>query len=81
MDSDFHDFDLILAMDQDNLQTLERLREIAGGNAELRLLREFDPEAGSDLEVPDPYYGGGDGFEKVFRMVDRSARALLDSMI
>jgi hypothetical protein len=38
----------------------------------VRLLREFDHEADGDLEVPDPYYGGPDGFDRVFEMVDRS---------
>lgn len=74
---DFGEFDLLVAMDRENLRSLERLREAAGGGAPVRLLREFDPEAGDDLEVPDPYYGGADGFDRVFEMVDRSCAALL----
>ena len=42
------------------------------------LLRSFDPTAGDDLDVPDPYYGGDDGFETVLDVVDRGARGLLE---
>lgn len=79
-ESDFHDFDLIVAMDTDNLQTLERLREDSHGGAKLHLFREFDDEAAGDLDVPDPYYGGPEGFDEVFRMVDRAAGGLLDHL-
>jgi protein-tyrosine phosphatase len=44
----------------------------------VHLLRSFDPEAGSDLEVPDPYFGGVTGFEDVHDMVERACRGLLD---
>jgi protein-tyrosine phosphatase len=75
---DFHEFDLIVAMDDANLRDLERLAERSGGDAELRLFREFDEEAAPhDREVPDPYYGGDAGFEIVFQMVDRASRGLL----
>lgn len=77
---DFHDFDLILAMDHDNLQEIERLRGSSETRATLALLREFDSEAEGDLNVPDPYYGGPDGFERVFELVHRSCRALLDEL-
>ncbi|MBT8403490.1 MAG: low molecular weight phosphotyrosine protein phosphatase [Gemmatimonadetes bacterium] len=74
---DFGRFDWIVAMDRANLRDLERLRgRIAGAAAELVLLRDFDPEPG-DGEVPDPYYGGPDGFDRVFDLVDRSTAALL----
>ena len=42
------------------------------------MLREFDPLAGDDLDVPDPYFGGSQGFVEVFDMVDRSVVGLLD---
>jgi protein-tyrosine phosphatase len=64
---------LVLAMDRSNLADLERLADAAGVDAELRLYREFDPEAVDDLDVPDPYYGGPDGFAEVVRMVRRTA--------
>jgi protein-tyrosine phosphatase len=78
---DFQRFTLIVAMDADNLRELERQRAVVGGGAELRLLREWDPEAGAEREVPDPYYGGTDGFLTVFEMVDRSCRALLEEVL
>ena len=76
---DFDDFDLILAMDSCNREDLEAM---AGGEPQrrkVRLLREFDPASAgtSDLDVPDPYYGAGDGFERVLDMVEASCRGLL----
>ena len=44
----------------------------------MRLLRVFDPSAPSGAEVPDPYYGGDDGFEDVLGMIERAVPALLD---
>ena len=76
--SDFERFDLVVAMDRDNMAELERLGARENGRARLRLLREWDPEEGD--EVPDPYYGGPDGFDAVFRMVLRSCEALLDEL-
>jgi protein-tyrosine phosphatase len=64
---------LVLAMDRHNLADLERLAADAGVEADLRLFREFDPEGGADHDVPDPYYGGPDGFVEVVRMVRRTA--------
>jgi protein-tyrosine phosphatase len=77
---DFSSFDLIVAMDQENLRNLESLHPGAEGRARLALLREYDPEAGTDLVVPDPYYGGKSGFDQVFRMVWRSCQILLDRL-
>ena len=77
---DFHDFDVIVAMDRSNLQDLEAIRPGEGARARLVLMRDYDPEPG-DREVPDPYYGGPDGFDQVFEMVHRSARGLLDEIL
>ena len=76
--ADFDDFDLIVAMDRSNLSDLQRS---AGGDrrASLVLLRDYDPEPG-DGEVPDPYYGGPGGFDRVFDMVDRCCARLLDTL-
>ena len=46
----------------------------------MRLLREFDPAAGGDLDVPDPYYGGDRGFETVLDMVEAACRGLIDEL-
>jgi protein-tyrosine phosphatase len=76
---DFLDFDLVLAMDSENLRDL---RAMAPGEAErqkLRLLREFDPAsaAAGDLDVPDPYYGAAGGFEEVLDLVQAACAGLL----
>lgn len=77
---DFSRFTHVIAMDLENLRNLEVLRDRSGGAARLTLLREWDPEGGEGAEVPDPYYGGPGGFDDVFRMVQRSCRALLEEL-
>ncbi len=72
---DFEHFDLILAMDRENLRELRR-RAPAGAHERLRLFLEFAPEAGPP-EVPDPYYGGPNGFEEVLDLVETATRGLL----
>ena len=69
-------FDLVIAMDRQNLAHLQRL---AGGRAtpELALLRRFDPTAAPGAEVPDPWAGGEDGFEEVLDQCERACRGLL----
>ncbi len=75
---DFERFDLILAMDGANLRDLRALAGSAEAREKVRLLREFDPDgAGPDLDVPDPYYGGEDGFGTVFAMVLAACEGLL----
>lgn len=76
--ADFDDFDVIVAMDRENLRDLERLAD-DGSRARLHLLREFDPDGGGD-EVPDPYFGGPGGFENVYAMVRRSCERLLEEL-
>jgi protein-tyrosine phosphatase len=75
--SDFDDFDLLLAMDRSNLRDLHRLAPDEEAAGRLRLLREFDPAAGADLDVPDPYYGGPGGFEEVLDMAQAACTGLL----
>jgi protein-tyrosine phosphatase len=72
---DFERFDLILAMDRENLQVLRR-RAPAGAHERLRLFLEFAPQEGPE-DVPDPYYGGPNGFEEVLDLVEAAARGLL----
>jgi protein-tyrosine phosphatase len=73
---DFGRFDLILAMDRHNFDTL-RQRAPATVHERIRLFLEFAPEADA-TEVPDPYYGGPNGFEEVLDLVEAAARGLLD---
>lgn len=71
---DFARFDLILAMDSANLRDLQRIRP-ANARAELDLyLRRFEL---AEDEVPDPYYGGSEGFEHVLDLLEQASDALL----
>jgi protein-tyrosine phosphatase len=72
---DFFRFDYLLAMDNHNLVTLERLRPHEA-KSHLGLFLEF-AEHHNEWEVPDPYYGGADGFERVLDMVEDAANGLL----
>jgi protein-tyrosine phosphatase len=71
---DFSNFDLILAMDRQNLRDLTSLRP-AASRARLRLFMEYAP--GSCLEVPDPYYGDDSAFERVLDLAMLAARGLV----
>jgi len=72
---DFIDYDYILAMDEENHDILRALCP-RGEEGRLRLFLEFAPGQGV-REVPDPYYGGAQGFERVFDLVDAASRGLL----
>ncbi|CAA9530059.1 MAG: Low molecular weight protein tyrosine phosphatase [uncultured Solirubrobacteraceae bacterium] len=76
---DFDSFDLILAMDSENLADLRRAAPDGAAREKVRLLREFDPASVADgeLDVPDPYYGGDDGFEHVLDVVEAGCRGVL----
>ncbi len=73
--ADFALFDLILAMDRENLAELRR-RSPAQYRERVRLFLEFAPELGAQ-DVPDPYYGGESGFEEVLDLTEQAARGLL----
>jgi len=75
---DFERFDLILAMDRENLSALRR-RAPAFAHERLRLFLEFAPQEGGE-DVPDPYYGGPNGFEEVLDLVESAARGLLSHL-
>ncbi len=77
-EADFHDFDLILAMDNDNLI---RLRDIEppDGRAEVRLFLDYHPEQPGH-EVPDPYYGGRAGFAHVLDLIEVAAEGLVQEL-
>ncbi|CAM3513756.1 low molecular weight protein-tyrosine-phosphatase [Deinococcus frigens] len=75
---DFTDFDVIVAMDAQNLHDARQLAPV-DARASLHLMREWDAQA-PGADVPDPYYGGSDsdglgGFETVYAMLERSAQA------
>lgn len=78
VDADFERFDLILAMDRDHRRDLVA-RAGPRRHPTIRLLREFDPDATSQ-DVPDPYYGGEDGFEAMYSILEPACRGLLESL-
>ncbi|MFJ5518936.1 low molecular weight protein-tyrosine-phosphatase [Streptomyces griseoluteus] len=76
----FGRLDLVIALDTGHLKALRRLAPTEEDARKVRLLRSYDPSAGTDLDVPDPYYGGRDGFEKCLEMVEAASAGLLASV-
>ncbi|MES2778630.1 MAG: low molecular weight protein-tyrosine-phosphatase [Bacteroidota bacterium] len=72
---DFEAFDYILAMDKQNLLNIQKL-EPAQHNASVKLMRAYDAKK-PNADVPDPYFGGMDGFVEVYDMLERSCAELL----
>lgn len=77
---DLHAFDLVLAMDRQNLRDLRSIAPPDLPGDRIRLFRSFDPE-GPDEDVPDPYYGGPQGFQEVVTLVRRTARAIVAELV
>lgn len=77
-DEDFRDFDYILAMDQDNLMLLHE-RAPDEMRRKVRLFLEF-ADSRQENEVPDPYYGGAAGFERVLDLVEEASQGLLETL-
>ncbi len=73
-ESDFDEFDLILAMDRDNLENLRAVSETVH-HGKIRLFLDYT--AGPEDEVPDPYYGGATGFERVLDLIEEASRRLI----
>jgi protein-tyrosine phosphatase len=78
--SNFDLFDLILAMDHENLADLRGLARSDADRQKIHLLREYDPQGGPQAVVPDPYYDRVEGFEEVFRVIERSCQGLLNAL-
>jgi protein-tyrosine phosphatase len=77
--SDFERFDLILAMDRGHVRQLLR-RCPPAHRGKIRLMRDYD-RPGSDPDVPDPYYGDAEGFERVYEILSVCCRNLLESLL
>jgi protein-tyrosine phosphatase len=80
---DYANFDYILSMDDANLDIILALQKkavLAGihSSPKILMMRSFDPDAGDDTDVPDPYYGGMNGFEEVYQILNRAGENLLD---
>ncbi|PSQ84193.1 MAG: protein tyrosine phosphatase [Bacteroidetes bacterium QS_7_67_15] len=76
----FEDFDHIFAMDKSNLHDVLFLDEEEQHDGKVRLFREFDPQPGN-YQVPDPYAGGREGFDRVYRIADRTTARILDELV
>ncbi len=81
------DIDLLLAMDEANYRDLQRMLARSGASPALRMMRSFDPalsdlpEPHPDLAVPDPYYGGPEGFAEVLQMIEKAADGIVDDLL
>ncbi len=73
--SDFDDYDYIIAMDRDNYSSLMGT-SLKGSHSKIRMFLEFAQKA-SETEVPDPYYGGQHGFDHVLDLVEEASQGLL----
>jgi len=76
-DEDFERFDFVIAMDHDNLSALVEQSD-PEHHRKIRLFLEFS--SGHEDEVPDPYYGGAAGFERVLDLVEDASRGLLETL-
>ncbi|MCR4316410.1 MAG: low molecular weight phosphotyrosine protein phosphatase [Planctomycetes bacterium] len=79
--SDFDHYDLILSMDQSVHDSLIGMAKTETHRAKIKLFREFDPDSKGEKEVPDPYYGGPEGFGEVISIVERGCRNLLEQIL
>jgi protein-tyrosine phosphatase len=75
LDSTVLSADILVALDAEHRRAL---RDSVPEPDRVVLLRSFDPEAPSDAEVPDPYYGGPDGFAEVMRMIEAAVPGLVE---
>jgi len=75
---DFQRFDLVLAMDRDNHGVLARLAQPSAGHR-LRMMMAYASRFQA-IDVPDPYYGGPDGFDRVLDMLEDAAQGLLEAI-
>jgi len=76
-DEDFERFDHIIAMDEENLARLQE--QAPRHQSKVRLFLEFS--SSGEREVPDPYYGGAAGFERVLDLVEDASRGLLETLL
>lgn len=79
-ESDLRSFDIIVAMDQSNASSLRSLARTEDQEAKIHMMRDFDPQTDGAADVPDPYYGGIEGFENTYEIVERSVKGLLEAL-
>ncbi len=78
-EEDFERFDLVVAMDRSNRQDLEEMAP-AGTADKLRLLSDFLGE-GAPVDVPDPYWGGAKGFDRVIDLIEEACPRILEALL
>ena len=76
---EFDQHDLIIVMDRSNLRILSSWASTEE-DKKIHMMREFDPQGSARMDLPDPYYGGLDGFDKTFEIVKRSCQGLLEAL-
>lgn len=77
--TDFDDFDVIFVMDSSNYSDILSLaKKDTHRNKVKMIMNEIEP--GKNINVPDPYYGGDEGFENVFQMLDKATKAFLEKV-
>lgn len=77
VEADWERFEYVLAMDTENFTDLAGSAPLSAKEGKLRLLRSFDPDAPANASVPDPYYGGAGGFERVLDLCEAACQGLL----
>ena len=77
---DLEEFDHILAMDRSNFNNILKLNNSGKYRHKIKLLRDFDPDE-SGADVPDPYFGGNDGFQLVFDIIDKCTEEWLNQNV
>jgi Protein-tyrosine-phosphatase len=73
---DFDLYDLVVALDRSHERILAGWARTPADTDKLALLLSFDPAAGGNLDVPDPYYAGPQMFDEVLGMIESASRAL-----
>jgi len=78
--SSFTRFDYVIAADRDNHRHLVGIAPDDAARSKIHLLRDFDPASPKGSDVPDPYYGGADGFEHVLDVCEAACRGLVSNL-
>jgi protein-tyrosine phosphatase len=78
---DFDRHDHVIAMDRSNRDELLRMARSERDRAKVSMLRAYEPGAPLDADVPDPYYGGPNGFDEVFDICEAACRGLLEALL
>lgn len=78
--SDFKDFDLLIGMDDSNMKTMSKMAQLSGTTDKIHKMTEWCIEYQGSTSVPDPYYGGDEGFEKVIDLLEDACNNLFNKI-